>query len=104
MGKGVFQRLAEYLTSFWLSGEASPQTGSEDPDGRQGRQDAPAGGKEQAGWDGGERRKPRAVIGIPYSSDAAEDTDQDEEGETRKRVGMLAFGIAAAAAAMILAA
>jgi hypothetical protein len=105
MGKGVFRRLAEYLASFWVSGGADPQAGNEDTDMGQGKNGATADGKVQAGWDGGERRKPRAVIGIPYSSDPAEDTDPDEDEENVKRVGMYAFMMAVAAAAvMILAA
>lgn len=104
MGKGVLRRLADYLTCLWDSGEANPHTGNEDTGQMQGRRVATADGKEQTGRDGGDRRKPRAVIGIPYSSDAAEDTDPDEEEETMKRVGMYAFTVAAAAAVMILAA
>ncbi|MBI5906247.1 MAG: hypothetical protein HZB86_12010 [Deltaproteobacteria bacterium] len=36
-------------------------------------------GKGTGGWDGVERRKPRAVIGIPYSSDVARATEADGE-------------------------
>lgn len=104
MGKGVLLRLADYLTCLWDSGEADPHAGNEDTGKMQGGRVATADDGDRAGRDGGDRRKPRAVIGIPYSSDAAEDTDPDEEEETMKRVGMYAFAMAAAAAVVILAA
>jgi len=77
MGKGLLQRLAGCLRDLKGTSER----------------------------DGNERNKPCAVIGIPYSSDAAENTDPESEEKTMKRIGMYMFTTAAiAVAAIILAA
>ena len=56
-------------------------------------------------WDGNERKKPCAVIGIPYSSDAAENTETKEEEDVMKNNAKYMFtAVAVAAAAVLLAA
>ena len=101
----VLRRLAGYLRRFWFTGEESPGDGGEESKGGRGGLAAIEGGKERTGSRGRERGTPRAVIGIPYSSDAAEDEDPEEEEQPMKRIGKRMFALAAAgAAAVILAA
>ncbi|RJP25819.1 MAG: hypothetical protein C4529_00005, partial [Deltaproteobacteria bacterium] len=58
------------------------------------------GGKGRGSWDGVERRKSRAVIGIPYSSDAAGHTEAEGEEKVMKSAAkyMIFAGVAAAVA------
>jgi hypothetical protein len=105
MGKGVLQRLAGYLRDLWISWEANPHAWGGGTDRKSARLVAIDGSKGISGWDGVERRKPRAVIGIPYSSDAAENTEMAGEEKTMKRIGMYLFTtVAVAAAAFLIAA
>ena len=87
MGKSVVRRLAEYLRDLWVTNEGNAPEENGEAGWEKG---APsAGGEEPAGWDGAERRKLRAVIGIPYSSDNAEDEDPDPEEKPGKRMEAL---------------
>jgi hypothetical protein len=73
MGKNILQRLAEYLLDLLSSAEDAPPSAGGVQKSRKPRLTAIEGGKGMTDRDGNERRKPCAVIGIPYSSDAAED-------------------------------
>jgi len=101
MGKNILQRLMDYLRDIPSSGNISPASAGGPGDKSRPRLVAIEGGKGKGDGDGNERRKPAAVIGIPYSSDAAEDTVEDEEEEcVMKRVikYMCVVGTAVAAA------
>ncbi len=83
MEKNILQRLAAYLRDL-----------------RQPRLTVIEGGKGKGEWDGNERRKHRAVIGIPYLSDAARSTVEEGKENAMKQMKkyMLAVGAAVAAA------
>ncbi|GAB4246296.1 MAG: hypothetical protein OHK0028_24080 [Deltaproteobacteria bacterium] len=80
MERNVLQRIAGYLrdlacddkggTPFGTGTSASLSAGRPDENGKH-RLVAIDGGKGKTERDGNERKKPCAVIGIPYSSDAA---------------------------------
>lgn len=79
MGRNILQRLAEYIRDLTGEEEAAPPSAGHPGDKRRPRLVAIEGGKGKGNQDGDEERKPCAVIGIPYSSDAAEETGEDEE-------------------------
>jgi len=81
MGKNILRRLAEYLRDLTVEGEAAPPSAGAPGDKRRPRLVAIEGGKGKRERDGDEPGKPCAVIGIPYSSDAADETVEDEEKE-----------------------
>jgi len=110
MERNVLQRIAGYLRDLALKEKEGPPSGSREsgPPSSGGVEEtgkprliAIDGGKGKSDGDGNERGKPCAVIGIPYSSGAAEDTGEDEEEcamNQRKKKYMFAVGAAAAAA------
>jgi hypothetical protein len=100
MGKSIFQRLAEYLRDLTAQGEAAPPSAGDPDDKRQPRLIAIEGGKGKGEPDGNEREKPCAVIGIPYSSDAAEETAENEEEDSMKQMKIYMYGVGAAVAAV----
>jgi len=100
MGKSIFQRLAEYLRDLTAQGEAAPPSAGDPDDKRQPRLIAIEGGKGKGEPDGNEREKPCAVIGIPYSSDAAEETVENEEEDAMKQMKKYMYGVGAAVAAV----
>lgn len=106
METGLLQRLAGYLRDLFATGETDPPAGEGPGDRRRPELTVIEGGKGKSEWDGNERRKPCAVIGIPYSSDAAENTVREaEEEEGMKNITRYMFTVTAvAAAAMLLAA
>ena len=79
MGKNILQRLAEYLRDLTAQGKAVPPSAGGPGDKSRSRLIAIEGGKGKGERNGNERRNPCAVIGIPYSSDAADDTVEEEE-------------------------
>ena len=79
MGKNILQRLMEYLRDIPSSGTVAPPSAGRCPECGKPRLTAIEGGKGKKDRDGNEQKKPTAVIGIPYSSDAAEETVEDEE-------------------------
>ncbi len=99
MGKSVLQQLAGYLQDLLGEWKAPPPSGGDPGDRVRPRLTAIEGGKGKGEWDGNERRKTRAVIGIPYSSDAAGSTVEKGEGCLMKKIAkyMCVFGTAAAA-------
>jgi hypothetical protein len=100
MEKSILQRLAEYLRDLAAQGEAAPPSAGDPDDKRQPRLIAIEGGKGKGEPDGNEREKPCAVIGIPYSSDAAEETAENEEEDSMKQVKKYMYGVGAAVAAV----
>lgn len=100
MGKGILQRLFGFLWDLPDQRKADPPSGDDPGDKRRPRLFVIEGGKGKGEWDGKERRKPCAVIGIPYSSDAASDTVEKEEESGMKKVTKYMFAIGAAVAAM----
>ena len=100
MGKSMLQRLAEYLRDLTAQGEAAPPSAGDPDDKRQPRLIAIEGGKGKGEPDGNERGKPCAVIGIPYSSDAAEETVENEEEDAMKQMKKYMYGVGAAVTAV----
>ena len=100
MGKSILQRLAEYLRDLTAQGEAAPPSAGDPDDKRQPRLIAIEGGKGKGEPDGNEREKPCAVIGIPYSSDAADETAENEEEDAMKQMKKYMYGVGAAVAAV----
>ena len=83
MRKDILQRLMEYLRGIPSSGNVAPPSTGRCPECGKTRLTAIEGGKGKKDRDGNEQKKPTAVIGIPYSSDAAEETVEDERGGVR---------------------
>jgi len=101
MGKNIFQQLAAYLRDLQGEWDVNPPSGVDPGDRRQPLLTAIEGGKGKGEWDGNERRKHRAVIGIPYSSDTSRLTVEEEEEEIVMKKAtkyMFAIGTAVAAA------
>ena len=100
MKKKMARRLAEYLRELVSSAQAAPPFADRLRDGGKTHPTVIEEGKGKEDGEGNEGRKPCAVIGIPYSSDAAEKTVRKEEEETmnRKAKYMSAIGAAVAAA------
>ena len=96
----ILQRLMEYLRDIPSTGMAAPSSSGGLQESGKPRLVAIDGGKGKGEWDGSERRKTAAVIGIPYSSVTAEDTVEEEEEIVMKKFSkyMLAIGTAVAAA------
>lgn len=102
MEKNILQRLMEYLRDIPSSGNVAPPSAERCPECGRPRLTAIDGGKGKKDLDDNEQKKPTAVIGIPYSSDAAEETVEDEEeGEdAMKQMKKYMFGVGAAVAAV----
>ena len=79
MGKSVLSRLIGFFLNSPGRRRADPPSDGDPGDKRRPCLTLIKGSKGKGEWDGNERRKPCAVIGIPYSSDAAEDTGEEEE-------------------------
>jgi len=99
MEKKILQRLFGFLFDSPDQKKANPPSDGDPGDKRRPRLAAIEGGKGTGKWDGNERRKPCAVIGIPYSSDAADDTVEEEEESIMKHIAKYMFVLAAVAAA-----
>lgn len=100
MGKNILQRLFGFLWDPSEPGKANPSSGDDPGDNGRPRLTVIEGGKGNGEWDGNERRKIPAVIGIPYSSDAADDTVEKEEESVMKHIAKYMFVTAAVAAAV----
>ena len=100
MEKSVLQRLFGFLRDLTDQRKADPPSDGDPGDKRRPRLTAIEGGKGTGKWDGNERRKPCAVIGIPYSSDAADDTVEEREESIMKHIAKYMFVFAAVAAAV----
>jgi hypothetical protein len=100
MEKSVLQRLFGFLRDLTDQRKADPPSGDDPGDKWRPRLTMIEGGKGKGEWDGNERRKPCAVIGIPYSSDAADDTVEEEEESIMKSIAKYMFVFAAVAAAV----
>jgi hypothetical protein len=100
MEKSVLQRLFGFLRDLSDQRKADPPSDGDPGDKRRPRLTAVEGGKGKGQWDGNERRKTSAVIGIPYSSDAADDTVEEEEESIMKHIAKYMFVFAAVAAAV----
>ena len=100
MGKNILERLAEYLLDFTAQGKAAPPSAGAPDDNPPPRLIAIEGGKCKRERDGNEREKPCAVIGIPYSSDAAEETVENEEEDAMKQMKKYMYGVGAAVTAV----
>ena len=102
MGKNMLQRLMDYLRDIPSSGIVAPPSAERCPECGKPRLTAIDGGKGKKDRDGNEQKKPSAVIGIPYSSDAADETVEDEEeGEdAMKQMKKYMYGVGAAVAAV----
>jgi hypothetical protein len=100
MGKNILQRLFGFLWDPSDPGKANPPSGDDPGDKGRPRLTVIEGGKGMEKWDGIERRKPCAVIGIPYSSDTADETVEDIEEDAVEKIAkfMLVAGTVAAAA------
>jgi len=94
MEKNLFQRLMDFLLDL-PSPTDVPPSGGRPRDEAKPRLTAIEGGRGKTERDGEERKKPCAVIGIPYSSDAAEDTAEEEEEPSMKQVKKCMFGVGA---------
>jgi hypothetical protein len=99
MEKSVLQRLFGFLRDLTDQRKADTPSGDDPGDKWRPRLTMIEGGKGKGKWDGNERRKSSAVIGIPYSSDAAENTVEEEEENIMKHIAKYMFGFAAVAAA-----
>lgn len=99
MEKSVLKRLFGFLRDLTDQRKADPTSGDDPGDKWRPRLTMIEGGKGKGKWDGNERRKPCAVIGIPYSSDAADDTVEKEEESIMKHIAKYMFGIGAVLAA-----
>jgi len=98
MERSVLQRLFGFLWDPSDPRKANPPSG-DDPGGR--RQPVLTvieGGKGKGGWDGNERRKPCAVIGIPYSADVAEETVEKNDERIMKSIAKYMFSVGMAVA------
>ena len=92
MGKNILLRLMDYLRDIPWSGKAAPPSAGRLEEAGKPRLAVSDGGKGEKERVGKEGRKPRAVIGIPYSSDAADDTVEEEEEEcVMKKVAKYMF-------------
>jgi len=100
MGKGVLQRLFGFLWDLPDHTKADPPSGDDPGDKGRPRLTAIEEDKGKEGREGNERTKPCAVIGIPYSSDAAEKTVEKEEESVMKSIAKYMFVFAAVAAAL----
>ena len=85
MGKNILQRLAEFLRDLTAQEKAVPPSAGGPGDKRRTRMITIEGGEGMGKWDGNERRKPAAVIGIPYSSDAADGTMEEKGSDESLR-------------------
>jgi hypothetical protein len=99
MEKNILQRLFGFLWDLSYQRKADPPSGDDPGDKWRPRLTVIEGGKGKGKWDGNERRKPCAVIGIPYSSDAADDTVEKEEESIMKHIAKYMYVFAAVAAA-----
>ncbi len=99
MEKNILQRLFGFLWDLSDQRMADPPSGDDPGDKWRPRLTVIEGGKGKGKWDGNERRKPCAVIGIPYSSDAADDTVEKEEESIMKHIAKYMYVFAAVAAA-----
>ncbi len=99
MEKNILQQLFGFLRDLTDQREADPPSGDDPGDKWRPRLTVIEGGKGKGKWDGNERRKPCAVIGIPYSSDAADDTVEKEEESIMKHIAKYMYVFAAVAAA-----
>ena len=100
MEKSVLQRLFGFLRDLSDQRKGDPPSGDDPGDKLRPRLTVIEGGKGKGEWDGNERRKPCAVIGIPYSSNAADDTVEEEEESIMKNIAKYMFVFAAVAAAV----
>jgi hypothetical protein len=100
MEKSVLQRLFGFLWDLSDQRKTDPPSGDDPGDKRRPRLTAIEGGKGKEDRGGNERTKPCAVIGIPYSSDAAEETVEKKEESIMKCIAKYMFVFAAAAAAV----
>jgi hypothetical protein len=105
MKKGVLQRLFGFLRGLPDRTKADPPTCSDPGCCRRPRLTVIEGGTGMNDREGNERKKPCAVIGIPYSSDAADMVEEEEEEEEEERVirNIAKFMFVFAAAAAVLA-
>jgi hypothetical protein len=100
MEKSVLQRLFGFLCDLSSQRKADPHSDGDPGDKRRPRPTATEGGKGKEDREGNEREKPCAVIGIPYSSDAAEERGEKEKECIMKSNAKYMFVIAAVAAAV----
>ncbi len=100
MEKSALQRLFGFLFDLSDQRKADPPSGDDPGDKSRPRLTSIEGGKGKEDREGNERRKPCAVIGIPYSSDAAEETVEKEEESIMKSIAKYMFVFAAVAAAV----
>jgi hypothetical protein len=102
MEKGVLRRLFGFLRDSSDQRKANPPSDGDPGDKERPRLTAIEGrkGKEDGEYrEGNERTKPCAVIGIPYSSDAVEETVEKEEESIMKSITKYMFVFPAVAAA-----
>ena len=85
MEKSVLQRLFGFFRDLSDQRKAAPPSPVGLHEGGKPRLTAIEGGKGKTGWDGNERRKPAAVIGIPYSSDIADGTMEEKGSDESLR-------------------
>ena len=103
MKKGVLQRLFGFLRGLPDRAKSDPPSGGDPGDNRRPCLTAIKGGTGMEDREGNGRKKPCAVIGIPYSTDAEEMEEEEEEEEEEERVikniakFMFVFGAAAVA-------
>lgn len=100
MEKSVLQRLFGFLFDLSDQRKADPPSDDDPGDKKRPRLTVIEGGKGKEDREGNERIKPCAVIGIPYSSDAAEETVEKEEESIMKSIAKYMFVFAAVAAAV----
>lgn len=101
MEKNILQRLFGFLRTLSEQRKADPRSGGDPGDKWRPRLTAIEGGRGKGKWDGTERRKTCAVIGIPYSSDAADDKVGEGE-DAMKQMKKYMFGVGAAIAAVFV--
>lgn len=102
MEKSVLQRVFGFLCDLFQQGKADPPSCGDPGDKRRNRLTAIEGGRGKEDREGNGRIKPCAVIGIPYSSDAAEKTVETEEESIMRSIAKYMFGTAAVAAAVFV--
>ena len=82
MGKSVFHRLFGFLRDPSDQRKADPPSDGDPGDKGRPRLTAIEGKEDRENREGNERTKPCAVIGIPYSSEAAAHTGEEEKEES----------------------